>query len=191
MDRDHDESYAQSESTVAEGVRRVCGDAPAVVRIVADEVAGDLRKSGSRGTAMLSTISALADGTARGAADARAGIGFIAEGFMIGAMRGADETPERTLAVIGHAADSFVKHAHQSGFDAAAAARGLVEGAAAWAGHCALDASAAADAAARGAADAAEDMSPRIGRRVREALLEGLVPGAPTLLETTVPKARS
>jgi hypothetical protein len=170
MNRDHDDSYAQVESAVAEDVRKAGADVRAAALMIADEVAGDLRRSGVRGATMLSTISALADGAARGAADARAGIGVIAEGFMIGAMRGSAETPERTLAVIGHAADSFVKHACESGFDASAAARGLVEGAAAGAQNCALDASTAAAAAARGAAEAADDMSPRLGRRVRAAL---------------------
>lgn len=170
MNRNYDESFAKAESSVATVLRQAGRNSQAVVLMVADEVARDLQKSGVKGAAMLSTISALADGTARGAADAGAGIGLVAEGFIIGAMWGAGETPERTLAVIGHAADTFVKHAHQSGFDAAAAARGLVEGAAQWAGNCELDAALAANAAAQGAADAADDMGPRIGRKVRAAL---------------------
>ena len=179
MEREDDESFSHVESTVAEGVKRAGSDAHAAVLLVAGEVARDIRNSGARGAAMLSTISALADGTARGAADAGAGIGSVAEGFMIGAMSGADETQERTLTVIGHTADSFVKHAYQSGYDAAEAARGLVVGAAEWAGKCALDADAAANAAAQGALDAADDLNPRIGRKVREALTSaaiGLIP---------------
>jgi len=170
MNREDDESYAQVESAVAEDVRKAGDDVRAAASMIADEVADDLRRSGVRGTTMLSTISALADGAARGAADAGAGIDVIAEGFMIGAMRGSAETPERTLAVIGHAADSFVKHAYESGFDASAAARGLVAGAASGAEQCALDPAAAADAAARGAAGASDDLSPRLGRKVRAAL---------------------
>src|SRR5579859_7683690 len=192
MQREDDESFARSESSVAEGLRRAGGDAHAAALMVADEVARDLKRSGATGTAMLSTISALADGAARGAADAGAGIGLVAEGFMIGAMCGAAETPERTLAVIAHAADSFVRHAHQSGFDAVAAARGLVDGAAAWAERCALTADAAANAAARGAADAAADVGPRIARKVREALAARLIAGAAqALTETAATKTRS
>ena len=187
MDRQNDESFEKSESAVAEGVRLAGSDSQAAVLMVADEVASDLRKSGVRGAAMLSTISALADGAARGAADADAGIGIVAEGFMIGAMCGAQETPARTLTVIGHAADSFVKHAHQSGFDTATAARGLVEGAAEWAEKCSLDEGAAANAAAQGAADAADDLNPRIGRKVRAALAAGVIAGAEVTLKKLIP----
>ena len=175
MDREDDGSFEKSETAVL---------------TVADEVACDLRKAGVRGAAMLSTISTLAADAARGAADAGAGIGIVAEGFMIGAMCGAQTTPARTLAVIGHAADSFVKHAHQSGFDAAAAARGLVEGATEWAEKCALDESAAANAAAQGAADAAEDVNPRIGREVRAALSAGLNTGSAVMLKKAAARQR-
>ena len=177
MWREDDESFEKSETSVADGVRRAGGDDHAVALMVAEEVARDLRKSQVTGAAMLSTISALADGASRGAADAGAVIGVVAEGFMIGAMCGAQETPERTLVVIGHAADSFVKHAHQSGFDAAAAARGLVEGAAGWADQCGLNSAAAANAAARGAADSAKDVDPRVARKVRALLTSGMIAG--------------
>ena len=113
------------------------------------------------------------------------------ESKMIGAMCGAQESPARTLAVIGHAADSFVKHAYQSGFSSAAAARGLVEGAAEWAEKCSLDERIAANAAAQGAADAADDLNPSIGRKVRAALTEGLIAGGVvTLKKAAAPTKR-
>ncbi|MFI5361816.1 MAG: hypothetical protein ACHQ49_07585 [Elusimicrobiota bacterium] len=185
MDRDHDESFAKSQSSVAEGIRRSGTRPKEAVFMIAGEVARDLRSAGVKGTGMLSTISALADGTARGAAEAGAGIEAVAEGFMIGAMCGADETPERCLTVIGHAADSFVRHACESGFDAIPAARGLVEGAVEWSGGCSVDAVSAAAAAAQGAVDAANDMSPRIARKVREALTAAPIAGAAVMLKET------
>jgi hypothetical protein len=166
MDRQRDETYAKTESTVEEGMRRAGTDAAAVVRIIAEEVALDLRKSGTHGTVMLSTISALADGTARGAADAGAAIGPVAEGFMVGAMLGAGETAPRSLAVIGHAAESFAKHARQVGYDSSATARGLVGGAVTGARSCGLGEVDAADAAAQGVARASDDMDPETGRKL-------------------------
>lgn len=184
MNWNNDESFGKVETAVAEAVRRSDGDVRAAVRVVADEVARDLRVSATKGAAMLSTISALADGAARGAADSGADIGAVAEGFMIGAMRGAEEIPERTLTVIRHAADSFVKHALQSGFDAATAARGLAAGASEGAHRCALDEDAAESAAVQGAARSADDVDARLGRKVRAALVAYACGAAPSVSRT-------
>jgi hypothetical protein len=182
MNWERDESFGNSESAVAQGMRETADDAQAAVMMVADEVACDLKHSGAKGACMLSTISALADGAARGAV-----VGVVAEGFMIGAICGADETPERTLIVIGHAADSFLKHAYQSGFSASAAARGLVTGAAEWAEKCFLGQDEAAYAAAQGAATAADDIGPGVGRKVRTELAVGEF--APRLRKPAAPAA--
>jgi hypothetical protein len=182
MDYRHDESFAQVESSFCEHVRRAGGGDPEAVVIVSDLVSEDIRGSGARGAAMLSVISALADGTARGAAQADASIQAVAVGFMIGAMRGAQETSARTLIVVGHAADSFLRHAHQSGFDSMLAARGLVEGAVDGSGGCQVGRAAAAAAAAIGAVGAADDIAASLGRKVRVALTRAPIAGETLLL---------
>lgn len=173
----HDRSFAKAESGVVDALEAAKGDEQAAVGAVADVLARDLKESGRRGAALLSAVSALADAVARGAADAGGEIGPAAEAFLIGVLLGTEESEERTLALISHAAGSFVKHAVEEGFDAAAASRGLVEGAAAWAGERGMDPALTATAAGQGAVDAAGDLGGTVAKRVRETLTTGLIAG--------------
>ncbi len=185
MVRKHDRSFARAESGAADALKGAGGDPQAAVGAVADVVARDLRESGRPGAALLSAISALAFGVAHAAVATGGEMGCIAQGFLLGVMLAGEAKEQRLLAVIGHAAGTFIKHAAEAGGDAAAATRGLVEGAVSWAGEMSLDPGEAAYAAGQGAVDAAEDVAPRLGAKVRGAL-EQPVAGVKVLLKEPV-----
>jgi hypothetical protein len=170
MTRKHDRSFARAESVVAAAIEGAGPDAQAAVGAVADIVARDLRASGREGAALLSAISALAFGVARAAVSTGGQMSCVAEGFVLGVMLAGETDAKRLLAVIGHAAGTFVKHVAEAGGDVIPATRGLAEGAVAWAGELGLDPVEAADAAGQGAVDAADDVDARLGRKVRRAL---------------------
>ena len=182
MMRKHDRSFARAESGVAAALNGARGDAQAAVGAVADVVARDLRESGRAGAALLSAISALAFGVAHAAVATGGEMGCVAQGFLLGVMLAGETKEQRLLAVIGHAAGTFLKHVAEAGGDAVSATRGLVEGAASWAGELRLDPGEAAYAAGQGAVDAAEDVDSRLGRKVRRAL-EQPVAGIQILLK--------
>ena len=185
MTRKHDRSFARAESAIAEALGGAGEDAPAAVAAVADVVARDLRESGRSGAALLSAISALAFGAAHAAVSTGGEVGCVAQGFLLGVMLAGEAQERRLLAVVSHAAGTFIKHVAEAGGDAASAARGLVEGAASRAGELQLDPGAAACAAGQGAVDAAEDVDARLGRKVRRAL-ERPVAGIKILLKEPV-----
>lgn len=187
MTRKHDHSFARAESGVAAALREAGGDPQAAVGAVADVVARDLRDSGRAGAALLSAISALAFGAARAAVSGGGDMSCVAEGFLLGVMLAGEAKESRLLAVIGHAAGTFVKHAAEAGGDVVPATRGLVEGAASWAGELKLDAGEAAYAAGQGAFDAADEADSRLGRKVRRAL-EQPVCGIRLILKASVPR---
>jgi hypothetical protein len=182
MVRKHDRSFAKAESGVAEALHDAGGDPQASVGAVADVVARDLRDSGRAGGALLSAISALAFGVAHAAVATGGEMGCIAQGFLLGVMLAGEAKEHLLLAVIGHAAGTFIKHVAEAGGDVIAATRGLVEGAVSWAGELRLDPGEAAYAAGQGAVDAADDVDPRLGRKVRRAL-EQPVAGVQILLD--------
>jgi hypothetical protein len=183
----HDRSFAQAETGVVEAVEEAGPDRQAVVGAVADVMARDLKQAGRSGTGLLSAVSALADAAARAAVASGGEMGCIAQGFLIGVMLASERGHDSLLAVIAHAAGTFVKHVCAAGADAAAAARGLVEGAASWAGERGLDPGEAATAAGQGAADAADEVSPATGRKVRTVLTAGLIAGVAVMLQKPVP----
>ena len=189
MVRRHDRSYHQAETGVAAAIDEARGDAQAEVGAVAEVVARDLRDSGKAGGALLSAISALAFGVAHAAVASGGEMGCIAQGFLLGVMLAGEAKEHLLLAVIGHASGTFLKHVAEAGGDVMAAARGLVEGAIAWAGELQLDSGEAAYAAGQGAVDAAEDVAPRLGGKVRRALEEP-VAGIRVLLEDHAASAR-
>jgi hypothetical protein len=168
--RKHDRSFAKAESGVAAALRDAGGDEQAAVGAVADVVARDLRASGREGAALLSAISALAFGVAHAAVETGGAMGCVAQGFLLGVMFAVGAGERRLLAVIGHAAGTFIKHVAEARGDVSLATRGLVEGAISWAGELQLDSGEAAYAAGQGAADAADDVDEGLGRRVRRAL---------------------
>jgi len=182
MVRKHDRSFYRSETGVSAAIDESRGDPQAEVGAVADIVAQDLRESGKAGGALLSAISALAFGVAHAAVASGGEMGCIAQGFLLGVMLAGEAKEHLLLAVIGHASGTFLKHVAEAGGDAMAAARGLVEGAIAWAGELQLDSGEAAYAAGQGAVDAAEDVDPKLGAKVRRALDEP-VAGIRVLLE--------
>lgn len=183
MLKTHDRSFARAETGVAEAVEVAGEDRQAVVGAVADVLARDLKQAGRSGTGLLSAVSALADAAARAAVASGGEMGCIAQGFLIGVMLASERGHDSLPAVITHAAGTFVKHACAAGADAAAAALGLVEGAAAWAGRRGLDAGEAATAAGQGAADAADEVGVWVGRRVRARLTAGLIGGVAVMLQ--------
>lgn len=168
--RKHDRSFARSETEIAGAIEHAGSDPQAVAFGVAEVTARDLRRADRSGTALLSAISALGFAAAQAAAQTGGAMGCVAQGFLFGVMLASMTKERRLLAVIGHAAGTFVKHVHEAGGDAAAAGRGLVEGAVTWADELDMGAGAAADAAGRGAVEAADDVDPELGRRVRAAL---------------------
>jgi hypothetical protein len=191
MVRLHDRSFARAETGVADAVEAAGADRQAVVGGVADVLARDLKEAGRTGTGLLSAVSALADAAARAAVASGGEMGCIAQGFLIGVMLATERGDDSLLAVIAHAAGTFLKHVCAVGADAAAAARGLVEGAASWAGERGLDAGDAATAAGQGAADAADEVSASVGRKVREALTSGLIAGVAVMLKEPVGARRA
>jgi hypothetical protein len=170
--RKHDRSFARAETGVSEAIIGARGDAQAAVGAVADVVARDLRGSGRAGAALLSEISALAFAAAHAAVSTGGAMGCVAQGFLLGAMLAGETKEQRLLALIGHAAGTFIKHVVEAGGDVSSAARGLVEGAVSWAGELRLDPGEAAYAAGIGAVEAADDVDPYLGRKVRRALEE-------------------
>lgn len=182
MVRKHDRSFARAESGVTAALGEARGDRQASVGAVADVVARDLRESGKIGGALLSAISALAFGVAHAAVATGGEMGCIAQGFLLGVMLAGEAKERVLLAIIGHAAGTFLKHVAEAGGDAAAATRGLVEGAIAWAGELQLDPGEAAYAAGQGAVDAAEEVDSSLGEKVRAAL-EQPVAGILVLLD--------
>jgi hypothetical protein len=186
MMKSHDRSFAHAETALTRTVEDAGGDRDAVIEGVAVVMAQDLRQSGRAGTGLLSAISALADAAARAAVASGGEMGCIAQGFLIGVMLATEHGNDSLLAVIAHAAGTFVKHAYAAGADAVSAASGLAEGAAAWAGERGLNSGAAASAAGQGAADAAEEVSPSVGRKVRERLTSGLISGVAVMLRKPV-----
>ena len=166
----HDRSFARAESGVVKALQDAGGDPQTAVGAVADVVARDLRESGRSGVALLSAISALAFGVAHAAVSTGGEMGRVAEGFLLGVMLAGEAKERELLAVIGHAAGTFIKHVAEAGGDVSLATRGLVEGAVAWAEELRLDPGEAAYAAGQGAVDAAEDVDSRLGHKVRRAL---------------------
>jgi hypothetical protein len=189
MVRKHDRS-AHAQSGVASALAEARGDRQATVGAVADVVARDLRDSDTAGGALLSAISAMAFGVAHAAVAAGGEMGCIAQGFLLGVMLAGEAKESSLLAVIGHAAGTFLKHVAEAGGDVIAATRGLVEGSIAWAGELQLDPGEAAYAAGQGAVDAAEDVDHGLGEKVRAALEEPVAGILVILDETEVPAAR-
>ena len=185
MFRKHDRSFARAESGIADALNGAVGDAQAAVGAVADVIARDLRQSGRAGAAQLSAISALAFGVAHAAVATGGDMGCVAQGFLLGVMLASEMKEQQLLAVIAHAAGTFVKHVAEAGGDVSSATRGLVEGAVSWAGELQLDPGEAAYAAGQGAVDAAEDVDSRLGHKVRRAL-EQPVAGIMILLKEPV-----
>ena len=188
MVRKHDRSFAKAESGVAVALREAGGDAQALVGAVADVIARDLRESGRTGAALLSAISALSFGVAHAAVAASGDMRFVAEGFILGVMLAGEAQEPQLLAVIAHAAGTFIKHAAEAGGDADSSTRGLVEGAVSWAGELRLDPGEAAYAAGQGAVDAADDVDARLASKVRRAL-EQPVSGIHILLREPIEAA--
>ena len=178
----HDRSFAKAETGIAEVLAEAAGDTQAAVGAVADVVARDLQESGRAGAALLSAISALAFGVAHAAVSTGGEMGCVAQGFLLGVMLASETKEQRLLAVIMHAAGTFVKHVAEAGGDVITATRGLVEGAILWAVELKLDPGEAAFAAGQGAVEAAEDVDHRLGHKVRRAL-EQPVAGIQVLLQ--------
>jgi hypothetical protein len=178
----HDRSFAKAETGVAEVLSEAGEDQQAAVGAVADVVARDLRESGRAGAALLSAISALAFGVAHAAVSTGGEMGCVAQGFLLGVMLASETKEQRLLAVIMHAAGTFIKHVAEAGGDVITATRGLVEGAISWAVELKLDPGEAAYAAGQGAVDAAEEVDHRLGQKARRAL-EQPVAGIKVLLQ--------
>jgi hypothetical protein len=172
MTRKHDRSYAKAETDVAAALGEAGGDSGAAAEAVAYVTSRDLRDSERTGAALLSVVSALADAVARGTAAAGADAAVSGQGFMTGVLRGALKRESRVMVLIEHASVSFVKHALGAGLDPGKAAKGLVEGAAAWSRARGFGSGLATAMAEQGAIDAADDVSPGTGRKVRAALME-------------------
>jgi hypothetical protein len=189
MARKHDRSFRKAESEIAGALARAGRDRRAVVGAVADIVAGDIRGADRRGAALLTTISALAFAVAHAAVQAGGEMGCVAQGFLFGVTLAARFRERNLLAVIEHAAGTFVKHVHEAGGDPVAAGRGLVEGAGSRGAEFGLDAEAAADAAGRGAVEAADEVNDGLGRRMRTALKRPLAGDA--VLSGTRPRSRN
>ena len=170
-------SLAQIESGVAAALREDAADEQESAAAVAEVIARDLNESAATGTAFLSAVSALAYGATHAAVHAHGTTSRVATGFIIGVMLVGAHRERRLLAVIEHAAGTFVKHVIEAHGDVAAAARGLVMGAVSWAGESGVDATAAAAAAGQGAVDAAEDVGRSSGVKVRESLGRGPIAG--------------
>jgi hypothetical protein len=169
----HDRSFARAETGVAEAIG-AAPDEQAEVAAIAEVVARDLRESGRAGAALLSAISALSFGVAHAAVSTGGDMGRVAQGFLLGVALASRPQERRLLAVIAHASGTFLRHAAEAGGDVVAAARGLVEGAAAWAEELRVDPSEAAAAAGQGAVEAAADVDARLGRKVRRTLERGV-----------------
>jgi hypothetical protein len=172
MNRRHDRTFAHSETGLEEAVLSAGGDRQAAIGAVAEEVARDLGKSDHVGAALLSTISAVAFSAAQAAVQTGGEMGCVAQGFLMGVIVVGAAREHNLLALIGHAAGSFIKHVHEARGDAAAAARGLVAAVVSPARALMLDADEAARAAALGAVEAADEVSHGLGRAVRVALEE-------------------
>jgi hypothetical protein len=165
-----DHSFAKSESAVAAAIAGTGGDSQAAVSAVAVVVAQDLRESGRSGSALLSAISALSFGVAHAAVSTGGAMGCVAQGFLFGVMLASQAKEPQLLAVLRHAATTFLKHAAEAGGDVTAATQGLVQGATSWAGQAHLDPGEAVEAANQGAADAGEDVDSSVGGKVLRAL---------------------
>ncbi|HEX4048399.1 MAG TPA: hypothetical protein VH309_11220 [Elusimicrobiota bacterium] len=173
MSKKEEAPFARLESGVTGAIKVAGAGAKAVVDSVADVFACAVRKAADS-SPLAVEAAALAESAVRGAAKAGGDLGSVGRGFLVGVLRESGLTGADALDAISHAAGAFVRCALGVGGDAAAAARGLVEGSLVWAREFGQDAAAAGAAAGQAAADAAYGADARIGEKVREALNVGI-----------------
>lgn len=178
----HDRRWRPFKTRLAAAI----ADAGDITMVVIDEVADALQEtlkvSGRTGAALFDAAAEVGGSAIHGAMEIGCELGAVAQGVLVGVLRGTRVTGETAMRTISHTAGSAIHQTAELGGDLGGMAKGLVHGAVRGAAELGLDATQAATAAAQGAFDAAYEIGSAAAEKVRKALA-GTIGGVKIVLK--------